>query len=286
MASPLNASPDATSRLTPAQRRDAIASGVAFPISPLGWVRILLRFLALFVMAMSFAGLHYLWRLFGAEPPWTRRILWAGGWIVGARVETVGTPRRHNVFFVSNHLSWIDIMALGGASGTSFVAKAELARAPIVGWLSSLHHSVYVRREDRLGVADQIERLRSAIGSRWRIAVFPEGTTTDGRSLLQFKTPLLRVLEPPPPDVMVQPVMIDYGAEGEDIAWIGDETGLHNAKRILARPGGFPIRVHFLEPFSPADFPGRKAIAAESRRRIEAALIAQKGPLRPFAWMI
>ncbi|MBX3595901.1 MAG: 1-acyl-sn-glycerol-3-phosphate acyltransferase [Sphingomonas sp.] len=238
-------------------------------------------------MALSFAMLHYVWRFFGAEPPWTRRILAAGAWIVGARVTRVGTPLQNDVFTVSNHLSWIDIMALGGASGTSFVAKAELATAPIVGWLSTLHRSVYVKREDRFGVADQIDRLRAAIGTRWKIAVFPEGTTTDGHSLLQFKTPLLRVLEPPPPGVMVQPVMIDYGAAAEEIAWIGDETGLNNAKRILSRPGTFAIRVHFLDPFDPRDFPGRKAIAAESRRRIEAALVAALGkPLRPFAWMI
>ncbi len=276
-------------RPTEAERhkREAIAAGQVFPIPPLGWARIVVRFLALLVMALSFAMLHYLWRAFGMAPPWTRRILAVGGWIVGARVSRFGTVRQRDVFYVSNHLSWVDIMALGGASGTAFVAKAELATAPIVGWLSSLHNSVYVERENRLGVADQIARLRGSIGSRWKIAIFPEGTTTDGKSLLPFKTPLLRVLEPPPPGVMVQPVMLDYGALSEEIAWIGDETGLENAKRILSRRGSFPIRVHFLEPFDPADYPGRKAVAAESRRRIEAALVASLGQeLRPFAYAV
>jgi 1-acyl-sn-glycerol-3-phosphate acyltransferase len=269
------------------QKREAIARGEVFPISTLGWIRIVVKFLALLVMALSFAMLHYVWRAFGMTPPWTRRILAVGGWIVGARVSRFGSVRQRDVFYVSNHLSWVDIMALGGASGTAFVAKSEVASAPIVGWLATLHNSVYVERENRLGVAEQITRLRDSIGKRWKIAIFPEGTTTDGKSLLPFKTPLLRVLEPPPPGVMVQPVMLDYGAASEELCWIGDETGLNHAKRILSRPGSFPIRVHFLEPFDPADFPGRKAIAAESRRRIEAALVEALGhELRPFAYAV
>jgi 1-acyl-sn-glycerol-3-phosphate acyltransferase len=84
---------------------------------------------------------------------------------------------------------------------------------------------------------------------------------------------------------MVQPVLLDYGAVAEEIGWIGVEAGIDNAKRILSRRGSFRMRVEFLEPFFPQDFPGRKAIAAESRRRIEEALVAALGkPLRPFAY--
>ena len=84
---------------------------------------------------------------------------------------------------------------------------------------------------------------------------------------------------------MVQPVLLDYGDAGEEIGWIGQERGLNNARRILARKGSFELKVHFLEPFDPRDFPGRKAIAAESRRRIEEALVAALGhPLRPFRY--
>jgi 1-acyl-sn-glycerol-3-phosphate acyltransferase len=82
----------------------------------------------------------------------------------------------------------------------------------VVGWLAGLNRTVYVKRENRLGVAEQINQLRDALAENWAITVFPEGTTTDGKSLLPFKTPMLRVLEPPPPGVMVQPVMLNYGA--------------------------------------------------------------------------
>jgi 1-acyl-sn-glycerol-3-phosphate acyltransferase len=124
-----------------------------------------------------------------------------------------------------------------------------------------------------MGVAEQITALKEALVDNWSVTVFPEGTTTDGQSLLPFKTSMLSVLEPPPPGVLVQPVIIDYGPVAEWIGWIGEESGVNNAKRVLSRRGSLNVRLHYLEPFSPEDFKGRKAIGQESRRRIEEALI-------------
>ncbi|MBS0480088.1 MAG: 1-acyl-sn-glycerol-3-phosphate acyltransferase [Proteobacteria bacterium] len=267
------------------EQRAAAAAGDPPPIDLLGWARILLRAGGLLGALLVTVPLHYLWRLFRLGSPWPRIFLGWAARLAGARVTRVGVPLKRDVFYISNHLSWIDILAIAGQSGTAFVSKEELRRAPVVGWLSTLNRTVYVKRENRMGVAEQINALRDALAENWSVTVFPEGTTTDGQSLLPFKTPMLRVLEPSPPGVMVQPVMLDYGAVAEEIGWIGVESGLNNAKRILSRPGSFPLRVHFLEPFRPEDFPGRKAIAAESRRRIEEALVTALGkPLRPFAY--
>jgi 1-acyl-sn-glycerol-3-phosphate acyltransferase len=231
-----------------------------------------------------FVPLHYLYRTFAYGSPFPMLFLRYAARVCGARVEVIGTHLKRDVFYVANHISWVDILALAGASGTAFVAKAELAEAPMVGWLASLNRTVFVKREHRMGVAEQINALKEALVDNWSVTVFPEGTTTDGQSLLPFKTSMLSVLEPPPPGVLVQPVILDYGPVAEWIGWIGEEGGLNNAKRVLSRRGSFPLRVHFLEPFSPEDFRGRKAISQESRRRIEEALIAIRGgPLRPFA---
>lgn len=274
-------SPSTASR--EARRADA-AAGLTTRLTVPEQARMWGRIGLLALLMLSHVPMHYLWRLLRLSSPWPRWFLGRVAWVAGARVERIGTPLRRDVFYVSNHLSWIDILALGGASGTAFVAKAELATSPLVGWLAGLNRTVYVKRENRLGVADQINELRDALADNWAITIFPEGTTTDGKSLLPFKTPMLRVLEPPPPGVMVQPVLLEYGDVGEEIGWIGQEGGVNNARRILARKGSFPLKVHFLEPFFPADFPGRKAIAAESRRRIEDALVAALGqPLRSFA---
>ena len=230
---------------------------------------------------------HYLWRLFRLSSPWPKIFLGWAARCAGARVERVGVPLKREVFYIANHLSWIDILAIAGQSGTAFVAKEEIRSAPVIGWLATLNRTVFVKRENRLGVAEQINQLRDALAENWSVTVFPEGTTTDGRSLLPFKTPMMRVLEPPPPGVLVQPVLLDYGAAGEEIGWIGEERGIDNARRILSRRGTFSMRVEFLEPFDPRDFPGRKAIATESRRRIEEALVAALGhPLRPFAYAV
>ena len=192
--------------------------------------------------------------------------------IAGARVTRHGTHIRRDVVYISNHVSWLDILAIAGQTGSAFVAKSEIKSAPVVGWLADLNHTVYVARDDRSGVAEQIDRLRDAIADTWSITIFPEGTTNDGRSLLPFKSSLLKILEPPPTAVVLQPLMLDYGAVGPEISWLGLESGKDNALRLLARRGTFPLGVHFLEAFRPDDFPGRKAIAAEARCRIAAAL--------------
>ena len=264
--------------------RLAAARGEMTPISWLGWSRIVWRSLGLIGLLLMFVPLHYLHRLLAYGSPFPMLFLRYAARVCGARVTVIGTHLKRDVFYVANHISWVDILALAGASGTAFVAKAELATAPVVGWLASLNRTVFVKREHRMGVAEQINALKDALVDNWSVTVFPEGTTTDGQSLLPFKTSMLSVLEPPPPGVLVQPVILDYGPVAEWIGWIGEEGGLNNAKRVLSRKGSFPVRVHFLEPFSPEDFRGRKAISLESRRRIEEALIVIRGrPLRPFA---
>ena len=227
--------------------------------------------LAAFVLALAIAlPAHFLSRLFTRDRPVPSVFLAVCARIVGARVRTHGAPLRRDVFFIANHVSWIDILALAGASGTAFVAKAELAETPLVGFLCRLNRTVFVSREDRLGVAGQIDAVRAALGDDWRVAVFPEGTTST--ELLPFKTSILSVLDPPPPRVRVQPVVIDYGADTAELAWVGDEPGLDNVMRILARRGTFPLNLRFFDPFDPAEVGGRKAIGARARAAMEEAI--------------
>ncbi len=248
-----------------------------------GWARLILRTALLAGLILVCAGPHLLWRGLRLSSPWPRWFMVAATRICGVRRRTVGVPLKRDVFFVANHLSWLDIPVIASANGTAFIAKAELATAPVVGWLAKMNRTVFVSRADRMGVADQINQLRDALADVWAITIFPEGTTTDGLSLLPFKPSLLAVLDPPPPGIMVQPVALDYGAAAQEIAWVGVEEGQDNGFRVLSRRGSFPVTVHFLEPFNPLDYPGRKAISAEARRRIADAMERILGkPLRPF----
>ena len=268
-------------------KRLAAARGEKVPLTVAGWVRFSLRAFGILLLLLVFVPLHYVYRIFAYGSPFPMLFLRFTAWIVGARVKVVGTPLRRDVFFISNHISWVDILSMAGASGTAFVAKQELSEVPVIGWLCGLNRTVFVKRENRMGVAEQINALREALQDNWSVTVFPEGTVTDGHSLLPFKSSMISVLEPPPAGVMVQPVVLDYGENAEDIAWIGEESGLHNAMRVMARKGSFRLSLHYLEPFSPVDYRGRKAVAAKAREEIERQLVANLGgPLRDFQHVV
>lgn len=199
-------------------------------------------------------------------------------------MEIVGTPLRHDVFFVANHVSWIDILALGGATGTAFISKDDVEGWPVVGWLAKQNNTLFVSRDRRHGISGQIDRVRAAMAGHQPVALFPEGTTSDGITLLPFKPSLLAVMMPPPRALRVQPVYVDYGPAAPEIAWLGEEGAGENALRVMSRPGPLRLKLHFLEPFDPAAFPDRKALSAETRARIAACMNAPNpsaGPTKP-----
>jgi 1-acyl-sn-glycerol-3-phosphate acyltransferase len=241
-----------------------------------GRVRFARRVALLALLLAACLPLHGAWRLVRARSPWPSRFLGASAWACGVRVRRTGKPPRRDVFVVANHCSWLDILILGGATGCAFVAKAELEDAPLVGWLAGLNDTIYVKREDRRAIPDQIAAIRAVLHDR-PVAIFPEATTSDGTVLLPFKPALLQVLEPPAPGMRVQPLFIDYGAAAAEIAW-GQEDGARNALRLLSRRGALPVTLHCLERFDPVG--GRKAVAAEARRRIEEAITASGAALR------
>ncbi|MEO7178636.1 MAG: lysophospholipid acyltransferase family protein [Allosphingosinicella sp.] len=234
-------------------------------------IRLIPRALAMLGALLLCLPLHYLWKLGGRPSPWPRRFL---GWVAraaGIRARIVGTPIERDVLFLANHLTWLDILVLAGASGTAFVAKAEVAGVPVVGWLAGLNNTVFVARSERSGVRGQADSLRDALASGQPVALFPEGTTEGGHEVLPFRASLLAALFPPLPGVKVQPVALDYGPAAHDLAWVGDETGLANVKKVLSRPGTVPVTLHFLAPLDP-EAGDRKALARAAREEIVSAL--------------
>jgi 1-acyl-sn-glycerol-3-phosphate acyltransferase len=135
------------------------------------------------------APLHDLDRVAHYGSPFPKLFLFGAARIIGARVRVHGVPLKAHAFDISNHLSWVrDILALGGASGTAFVAEAELSQAPIVRVAGADQpHRCSSAARTAWGVADQINRLKEALADNWSITAFPEGTCTDGKSLPPFK---------------------------------------------------------------------------------------------------
>lgn len=237
-------------------------------------MRMSLRVLAMAAGLIVCVPAHYLWRLSGRPSPWPRLFL---GWVgrsAGMRVRIEGVPLRRNVLILANHLSWLDIMIVAGATGAAFVSRDDVANWPVFGWLARLNNTVFVARSSRRAVHGQAEALRHALGTGQAVALFPEGTTDGGPNVLPFRASLLAAVLPPPPQVTVQPLAIDYGAASHDIAWVGGESAKANVKRVLSRKGTTPVTLRFLEPVDPAGMADRKLLAETARQRIVAALNA------------
>ena len=247
-----------------------MAAAIALPrtLSVLGRVRIILRVSAMVAWLIACVPLYYLFRLFTRHNPAARWFLAGVGRLSGVELRVHGKKVHRGAFLLVNHVSWIDIPALAAVTGTAFVGHDGLASMPLLKWLCAMNDTVFVARYERASIAAQIEAVRTALSDTGSLAIFPEGTTSDGTGLLPFKSSLLSSLEPFPPGIAVQPVLLDYGSEAAEIAWVGEEHGVHNFLRILARRRPVRIGVHFLPVLEGAALAGRKSIAAAGREAL------------------
>lgn len=244
----------------------------AVAADPVAGVRVVRRGLWLAAIAALCVPTQMLWRAAGWETRWAQRFCRWSARACGIRVQVIGQPAPRNVFYIANHLSWSDAMILGGCTGAAFVAQDGIAIWPGLALLCRINDTIFVNRSDRMGVPRQIAEMRAVFAGRSKVAMFAEASCSDGRRLLPFKAPLFAMLVPPPPGAVLQPVVIDCDEAGRNLAWVGMETGAANTWRLLARPGTWDARVHFLEPFSPAENPDRKALSARARAVIAAKL--------------
>jgi 1-acyl-sn-glycerol-3-phosphate acyltransferase len=154
-------------------------------------IRFLARAAHIILALLACVPLHYLSLLLLRRSRWPRRFLGWAAYASGMRVRVEGTPLERDVLFLANHLSWLDILVLAGASGTAFVAKDDVAAWPVVGWLARLNDTVFIARTSRSEVKGQADALRAALASGQPVALFPEGTTEGGPEILPFRASLL-----------------------------------------------------------------------------------------------
>ena len=96
-----------------------------------------------------------------------------------------------NGLLVCNHLSYLDIIVLGATAPCVFVSKREVRRWPVFGWFASLAGTLFLRRDKRSDVARLTREMRRLLDTGALVVLFPEGTTSDGRDVLPFKSSLL-----------------------------------------------------------------------------------------------
>ncbi len=204
--------------------------------------------------------------------------------ILGFRVEVRG-PRStaHPTLYVCNHISYLDIMILGSLIKGSFVAKSEVARWPLFGWLARLQRSVFIERRG-LKAARHRDALNQRLEDGDDLILFPEGTSGDGNQVLPFKSALFSVAERRPHDLplLVQPVSIAYTRlDGVPMgrylrplfAWYGDmEMGGHLWH--VAGLGWATVVVEFHPPATIEDYGSRKMLSDYCQGRVAAGMSA------------
>ena len=221
--------------------------------------------MALFV---AVAPLHLLTKALLGRSPWPRRFLAGVSWIFGARPRVAGARLLPHTLLVANHVSWFDIVVLGGATGCTFIAKDELGH-PFIHWLADQNHTVYVKRTQRGAAKDQAIAVARALQGDQPVTLFAEGTTGPGTYLLPFRSTLLEAANYASNEVVIRPVAVDYGAAATEVSWF-DQPAMHNVWTLLGRRGTIPVTIRLLDPLDRAL--DRKQLARQAREQIAEAL--------------
>jgi 1-acyl-sn-glycerol-3-phosphate acyltransferase len=223
--------------------------------------------------------LHLLSKLLLGRSRWPSWFLGTIAWLLGARVSVAGRRPGPHTLIVANHLSWFDILILGGSLKSAFVAKDELGLG-FLHWLADQNATIYVSRSNRREAKDQAVTIARALEGEQPVAVFPEGTTGPGTHLLPFRSTLLEAAHIAANRVEVRPVAIDYGDARGEIAWF-EERGKDNVMRLLRRRGTINVTVHLLDPLDGRL--DRKTLAAQAQEAIGATLGFKSPPHSPIA---
>jgi len=150
------------------------------------------------------------------------------------RVQWQGAePASGGALLVANHFSWLDIVAVLASTDCSFVAKQEVRRWPIVGWCADAIGVVWIDRTRKRDLLRSLPVLRERLAAGQRVLLFPEGTTTDGRTLLPFRSALYDAAVWP--GVPVQALALTASARGNArvLSWTGRETLLGSLTRLV-----------------------------------------------------
>ena len=193
--------------------------------------------------------------------------------VLGVKVHVHDAPvRARPLMLVSNHVSWLDIFALNSAIPMRFVAKSEIRRWPFIGWLSAKTGTLFIERGRRSDTARVNRLIAEAMLEGDVVAVFPEGTTSDGAQILRFHSSLLQPALIA--GAVVQPVALRFtrgdGSLCTEAAFDGDKTLWQSLLQILAQRR-IGAQLHFL-PLLSGDVPHRRALADAAHAAIASRL--------------
>ncbi|MCJ2088255.1 1-acyl-sn-glycerol-3-phosphate acyltransferase [Methylobacterium sp. E-005] len=209
-------------------------------------------------------------------------------WLFGVRVTQSGTPPAPGeaALVLANHVSWLDIIAIGSLRPLSFVAKSEIAGWPVIGGLAALQRTIYIDRQRRGATATVSAAMGHRLAEGELVVLFAEGTTGDGIRLLPFRSSLVGAAraalqaEAGRGRVRLQPLAIAYPrrnglpvtlSERSEIAWYGDmELAPHLA--AFVQGGAIDVHVVWGAPIAFEASTDRKVATAAAEAEVRAAL--------------
>jgi len=192
---------------------------------------------------------------------------------MGIALQVEGTPHRGGTLLIANHISWLDIVALHAVCPQArFVSKADVKSWPLLSQLIEAGGTLYLERERKRDALRVVHVMAQALAAGETVAVFPEGTTSDGRALLPFHANLLQaaIVTSTP----VQPVALRFSDRHETISraveFVGDTTLAQSLWRV-AGGEGVVARIRLLPPLASSGAE-RRELSERLRAQIAAAL--------------
>ncbi|MBG6070970.1 MULTISPECIES: 1-acyl-sn-glycerol-3-phosphate acyltransferase [unclassified Polaromonas] len=190
---------------------------------------------------------------------------------IGIALEVRGQPPVLGpVLLVANHISWLDIPVMHAARHCRFVSKSDIKDWPLVGTLATAAGTLYIERSSRRDALRVVQLMRDALLTGEVLAVFPEGTTGDGLSVLPFHANLLQAAVSA--DAPAQPVGLRFidkasGQPSHAPSYVGSDTLLGSIWRTLSAPPIVAV-VHYGEPEQAAGR-DRRAWSAQLRSSVD-----------------
>ncbi len=199
-------------------------------------------------------------------------------WACGVTVKSHGRRAHGTVLYVANHVSWADIIALGSLVRARFVAKDDLADSPVLRFFCNQQRTMYVSRGNVRDAGAQAHGIADALRAGDSLILFPEGTTSDGRRPLPFKSSLFEGLTGGTlRDVKVQPVSIAFTrvrsmpafrGRYPQLAWVG-EFGIGESVMQILRLRSVRMDIIFHDTLDPEDYTDRKVLTADVQRIVD-----------------
>jgi len=246
----------------------------------MGWVRFGLRFLGMVLTIFSLMIPMVVARVVGLKTVSETIVRLASRiclMIIGVQLQVEGSPMPHAGAVVANHVSWLDIFTLNAVQRAYFVSKSEVQKWPLVGLIARSTGTVFIARNAR-DAGRQKQVFLERINRGDKLLFFPEGTSTDGRRVLKFRSSLFAAFfeEGLREKMWIQPVTVSYKAPvGQDNCFYGWWGGMEFAPHfmhVLAAKRQGSVVIHFADPIRVFEMENRKILAQKCETAVRGGL--------------